>query len=280
MVVCCVFCLCNAIEICNGIMFNFYPGLPHMQIVLWKVLVPYWDWVSILLEVLLYLHDFIHCCPLQWLNILLDGQGGASGNRTYESCIAKVHDQLKPYRDSTITKWSNKTRLASGKVTSKVRMRLTLTRATNLLSTVKCFIKIYSLESFPLYGGSVYVSHSSTVVLDDIIDLVLSYTFCSLLQAFIQVDHSVLAQIEHVSNCKSLPGVSCVLHISVGCSWLTLCVTVFLGVMSPSHHHCMQKLWVTFLHVTMVTGWLSPEKSQLKNWTSCVFNSVFWTQHV
>ena len=49
-------------------------------------------------------------------------------------------------------------------------MRLTLTRATNLLSTVKCFIKIYSLESFPLYGGSVYVSHSSTVVLDDIIE--------------------------------------------------------------------------------------------------------------
>lgn len=39
----------------------------------------------------------------------------------YEGYISRVHDAFQSYRDETITKWNNKTRIAGGKVTSKVR---------------------------------------------------------------------------------------------------------------------------------------------------------------
>ena len=47
-----------------------------------------------------------------------------SGKRDYEGYIAKTHESLKSFRDSTIEKWSKRTKIASGKVTSKVRRLL------------------------------------------------------------------------------------------------------------------------------------------------------------
>ena len=38
----------------------------------------------------------------------------------YADCICKRHAAFKDFRDSTISKWSEKTRLASGKINSKV----------------------------------------------------------------------------------------------------------------------------------------------------------------
>lgn len=44
-----------------------------------------------------------------------------SGKRDYEDYIAKTHESLKSFRDSTVEKWSKRTKIASGKITSKVR---------------------------------------------------------------------------------------------------------------------------------------------------------------
>lgn len=59
----------------------------------------------------------------------------------YEEYIARVHESFRPYQERTIAKWNSKTRLSSGKVTSK---------------------------------------------------------------AFVQVDHSVLGQIQHVSSVSTV----------------------------------------------------------------------------
>ena len=40
----------------------------------------------------------------------------------YSECIAKRHAAFEHFRDATIKKWNEKTRLASGKVNNKVRM--------------------------------------------------------------------------------------------------------------------------------------------------------------
>ena len=44
-----------------------------------------------------------------------------SGRRDYEGYIARTHECLKSFRNSTVEKWSKKTKIASGKITSKVR---------------------------------------------------------------------------------------------------------------------------------------------------------------
>ena len=44
----------------------------------------------------------------------------AGGQRDYENYMSKVHKGFRSYQDTTLTKWSNKTRLASGKISSKV----------------------------------------------------------------------------------------------------------------------------------------------------------------
>ena len=44
-------------------------------------------------------------------------------NGSHEKYIEKVHQQFAPYRNDTITKWNEKLKLASGKITSKVNTR-------------------------------------------------------------------------------------------------------------------------------------------------------------
>lgn len=44
----------------------------------------------------------------------------ASKRRCEEEDIAAVYEALLPYRDAVITKWNEKAKLASGKITSKV----------------------------------------------------------------------------------------------------------------------------------------------------------------
>ncbi len=41
-------------------------------------------------------------------------------NGSHEDYIKKIHEQFVPYRNDTITKWNEKLKLASGKITSKV----------------------------------------------------------------------------------------------------------------------------------------------------------------
>lgn len=48
----------------------------------------------------------------------------SSGRKEYEGYIAKTHESFRSFRDSTIEKWSKRTKIASGKVTSKVRKQL------------------------------------------------------------------------------------------------------------------------------------------------------------
>ncbi len=48
----------------------------------------------------------------------------STGKRVYEEYVAGVHESLRPYREGTITKWNNKTRLTSGKVTSKAYVQV------------------------------------------------------------------------------------------------------------------------------------------------------------
>ncbi len=43
-----------------------------------------------------------------------------------EEYIGSVHQQFAQYRNNTITKWNEKLKLASGKMTSKVRLKLGL----------------------------------------------------------------------------------------------------------------------------------------------------------
>ena len=40
--------------------------------------------------------------------------------RCYEAQVERLHVQLRSYRDAVISKWNEKTRLATGKITSKV----------------------------------------------------------------------------------------------------------------------------------------------------------------
>ena len=44
----------------------------------------------------------------------------SAGRRDYEGYISKTHENFKPFRDSTIEKWSKRTKIASGKISSKV----------------------------------------------------------------------------------------------------------------------------------------------------------------
>ena len=46
----------------------------------------------------------------------------SSGRRDYENYIARTHEKFRSFRDSTIDKWSKKTKIASGKITSKVKL--------------------------------------------------------------------------------------------------------------------------------------------------------------
>ncbi len=49
------------------------------------------------------------------------------GSMDYESYLSSVHTAFQAYRDETITKWNTKTRIAGGKVTSKVSCQLIMT---------------------------------------------------------------------------------------------------------------------------------------------------------
>lgn len=48
----------------------------------------------------------------------------SAGRRDYEGYIAKTHESFRTFRDSTIEKWSKRTKIASGKISSKVRKQL------------------------------------------------------------------------------------------------------------------------------------------------------------
>ncbi len=49
------------------------------------------------------------------------------GSMDYESYLSSVHTAFQTCRDETITKWNTKTRIAGGKVTSKVSCQLIMT---------------------------------------------------------------------------------------------------------------------------------------------------------
>ena len=45
-----------------------------------------------------------------------------NGRRNYEEHIGRVYQGIRPFRDDTINKWTNKIRLSSGKLNSKVSL--------------------------------------------------------------------------------------------------------------------------------------------------------------
>ena len=74
----------------------------------------------------------------------------SSGGRDYAEEIAREYETLRPYRNDIISKWNEKTKLATGKITSKVGVA-----ATSEAVLMNCFlflIVIYGsgpLDSFP-----------------------------------------------------------------------------------------------------------------------------------
>ena len=57
-----------------------------------------------------------------------------NGRCNYEEHIGRVYQGICPFRDDTINKWTNKIRLSSGKLNSKV----SLLQACNNLLAIKC----------------------------------------------------------------------------------------------------------------------------------------------
>ena len=84
--------------------------------------------------------------------------------RDYGADIAERFEALRPYRNSTLSKLSERTKLASGKITNKVGVVL----------WGRC----------SLVGWVWYVTSCLDIIL---------------LQSFMEVDRSILSQIEHVS---------------------------------------------------------------------------------
>ena len=96
------------------------------------------DWVSkFFLNSTIPLHHPTNCfCSLKVT---------ISGKRDYEGYIARIHESLKSFRDSTIEKWSKRTKIASGKITSKVR---SLVLFEPLEATVSVFIGLHASGPF------------------------------------------------------------------------------------------------------------------------------------
>lgn len=65
----------------------------------------------------------------------------------YAEYISKRHAAFKSYRDATISKWSEKTRLASGKLNSKVHVMFLIPRKLKVfrINAVSSFVAILSL---------------------------------------------------------------------------------------------------------------------------------------
>ena len=77
----------------------------------------------------------------------------SSGRRDYETYVANTHEKFRSFRDITIDKWSKKTKIASGKITSKVR----LSADSPLYYVMWCDMSILSYR--PLYTLNIQLCH-------------------------------------------------------------------------------------------------------------------------
>ena len=61
------------------------------------------------------------------------------GERDFEREIDERHGSIRPYRDAVISKWNEKTRLSSGKITSKVSLYI---KVDDVLNHTSCLFTV------------------------------------------------------------------------------------------------------------------------------------------
>ena len=85
----------------------------------------------------------------------------SQATQEYAEYITKRHTAFKSYRDATISKWSEKTRLASGKLNSKV----SLIHVIYINETVRCIVT--NIEFEHLGGKAKSCLFISVIVVSD-----------------------------------------------------------------------------------------------------------------